>query len=1260
MINLTNTGIVKNFITILLLFLSSLAVAQLNVTADRIDSYYEIGETVNFNITSDISGTVNYTLKYDNYTTPIATGSLTINAGQTLIVQHQASESGIVLCSVEQSGNSAIASAAFSPFDIEAFVDEPSDFDAFWNTQKNILAGIPINAQVTFHSSTPYSTTYRVNIATIDNRRVYGYLSVPNGTGPFPAFIHCPPYGDIANMALPDEILAERGNVLVFSIGIHNEEPDEVDPNAYEPNDISNKEGMYYKTAIMAGVRAIDYIFSRSDFDGENIGMIGVSQGAGLSTIISGLDNRVKYLIMSNPILGQATGLQLNRAGGFPNFISQSRQEVGTAAHEALTAQAIKYYDTVFFARRFRGVSWSFISYEDEVTPAATSFAVFNALRGKKILTHSINLGHTQPFEFWNHRDNFIRRFMPETLNPPFPFTSTDQGYFIDAGQDISVDVNTSTNLSGTTEYNSNVNPNFELQWVKKEGPGNVSFGSPSSYNTTASFDTEGTYILQLAATDYSNDLYGEQKYYSLFDEIMVTVGEGNSSCLNPVNVALGKSTSQSTTQQNGTSDKAVDGITDGNFWGGSVAQTNWSNQPWWEIDLEEVVSIENINIWNRTDCCGEFFKDFYILISDNPFTSTDLNTTLNQSGVQSFYVQEIVGTPSNVSINSSGRYVRIQMNGAGFMTLAEVEIFSCETQSNLQPQSITFSPISNKLTTDLPFAINAVSTSGLPVTFNVVGGGASVNGNIVTLNGTSGAVVIEATQSGNSQFLPAAEVIQTFEVEEPNTGCPNPQNVALGKFTNQSSTQQNGTSDKAVDGNTDGNLWVGQSVAISSWSNQPWWEVDLGSSIDLTTINIWNRTDCCGEFFKEYYVLVSETPFSSTNLNQTLNQSDVSSFYFSEIAGSPTTSDLDIVGRYVRIQMTGTGFLNLAEVEIFGCGGNVIAQPQNIFFDFISDKLTTDPPFFPNANSTSGLPISFAINGPATLNGNQIVLTGQPGMVTVTASQGGNAQFVPATDIFRTFRVTAPETGCENPSNIAINKPTSQSGTQVGATSFRAVDGNTDGDFWVSISVINTNWQVEPWWEVDLGGVTNIESINVWNRTDCCAEALSNFYVLVSEAPFNSTDLDLTLAQAGVTAFFVETPAGTPTALSINIPGRYVRVQLEGAGFLTMAELEVIACPPVIGFQSFDNNTSQLRASLIYPNPADDFVKIDTKIFIGKKLEIQIFDNLGSMIIREEIDEVAGGFHQIPLDKLESGSYFVNLISDGFDKKLLPLIVIK
>jgi PA14 domain len=68
----------------------------------------------------------------------------------------------------------------------------------------------------------------------------------------------------------------------------------------------------------------------------------------------------------------------------------------------------------------------------------------------------------------------------------------------------------------------------------------------------------------------------------------------------------------------------------------------------------------------------------------------------------------------------------------------------------------------------------------------------------------------------------------------------------------------------------------------------------------------------------------------------------------------------------------------------------------------------------------------------------------------------------------------------------------------------------------------------------------------------------LSNFYVLVSDAPFNSTDLTATINQAGVSNYYTAGPVGVAKEIGVYRSGRYVRVQLAGDNYLHLAEVEV------------------------------------------------------------------------------------------------------
>jgi len=83
------------------------------------------------------------------------------------------------------------------------------------------------------------------------------------------------------------------------------------------------------------------------------------------------------------------------------------------------------------------------------------------------------------------------------------------------------------------------------------------------------------------------------------------------------------------------------------------------------------------------------FLEDYYILISEQPFQSHDLEATLNQAGVQAYFEDGIAGTPSVTSTIGKGQYLRIQRKGKGVLNLAEVMVMGCDGANTLlDPQS--------------------------------------------------------------------------------------------------------------------------------------------------------------------------------------------------------------------------------------------------------------------------------------------------------------------------------------------------------------------------------------------------------------------------------------------------------------------------------------------------------------------------------------------------------------------------------------------
>ena len=83
--------------------------------------------------------------------------------------------------------------------------------------------------------------------------------------------------------------------------------------------------------------------------------------------------------------------------------------------------------------------------------------------------------------------------------------------------------------------------------------------------------------------------------------------------------------------------------------------------------------------------------------------------------------------------------------------------------------QSIIFDPINDHSVGDFPFALNATSSSGLPVSYASSNPSvASTVGNYVYVHG-AGVVTIYASQDGNEKFEKAPDQNQTFEVKYGN-----------------------------------------------------------------------------------------------------------------------------------------------------------------------------------------------------------------------------------------------------------------------------------------------------------------------------------------------------------------------------------------------------------------------------------------------------------------------------------------------------------
>ena len=101
-------------------------------------------------------------------------------------------------------------------------------------------------------------------------------------------------------------------------------------------------------------------------------------------------------------------------------------------------------------------------------------------------------------------------------------------------------------------------------------------------------------------------ELYGEAKVLSLAEVEVFS---------HKTNLALTGAATQSSLHGSSGPDLAIDGILNGVHNAGSVSHTQEQTDPWWELDLGAAFAIDQITIWNRTDCCSDRLKNYSLVL---------------------------------------------------------------------------------------------------------------------------------------------------------------------------------------------------------------------------------------------------------------------------------------------------------------------------------------------------------------------------------------------------------------------------------------------------------------------------------------------------------------------------------------------------------------------------------------------------------------------------------------------------------------------
>ena len=279
---------------------------------------------------------------------------------------------------------------AFAPDRIAPTIAEPADFDKYWAKTLARAAKVPMTVEETPwpQASDDRVETRMVKIQSYEKGcYLYGWLSRPRDSKPHPVLLIPPGAGVKRINPLPENA---REGFITLVIEVHGFPVNASDSTIKERQQalgdywftgMENRDSYYYRRIYCSLVRAIDYLCSLPDFDGQNVGVTGGSQGGALSIVAAGLDTRITFVAAFYPALCDVSGFLYGRAGGWPRFYSRGPVPPEQSAVEMKT---LSYYDVVNFARRIKVPGFYSYGHNDGTCPPTSVCAALNQITAPK------------------------------------------------------------------------------------------------------------------------------------------------------------------------------------------------------------------------------------------------------------------------------------------------------------------------------------------------------------------------------------------------------------------------------------------------------------------------------------------------------------------------------------------------------------------------------------------------------------------------------------------------------------------------------------------------------------------------------------------------------------------------------------------------------------------------------------------------------------------------------------------------------------
>lgn len=387
--------------------LSLTAAQEITITPDKADHLYKCGETATFTVrAADGDKLLNSGSMVLNITRDggdkLAAPVVDFAQGNPVKVTAKLEQPGFIRVHAGSFKGLAMpkqpimAGVGYEPEKIKMGNDLPADFMKFWEDGRKMLAGDTIHLAKLDKFSTAKVTSYRVTVDALNGDKIYGFLAVPNGKGPFPAWVTVPGAGPGApgpngNLAATG-VIALTMNVHKFDGAMNAEElrKQYADANkargySYSVDQAQDRDKFHFRSVILAVDRAINYVAAMPQWDKKHFVINGSSQGGAMALTLTGFNKNITACAANVPAMCDHGGNKLGRQSGWP----------GLHRVRPASVTVSPYFDAANFAKFITVPVLTSAGFIDTTCPPSSVYAAYNEVKAPKKIIHVTLEGHT-------------------------------------------------------------------------------------------------------------------------------------------------------------------------------------------------------------------------------------------------------------------------------------------------------------------------------------------------------------------------------------------------------------------------------------------------------------------------------------------------------------------------------------------------------------------------------------------------------------------------------------------------------------------------------------------------------------------------------------------------------------------------------------------------------------------------------------------------------------------------------------------------